>query len=255
MSPTELTIPRQFCGPPDSANGGWTSGALAQIVTADRSDGDTPWPTAEVTLRTPPPLDVPLTAGPAEDGRTLLHRDDMLVAEARLVDDDLAPVDPVDPEQARAAMTSYAGLRRHPFPTCFTCGPERAEGDGLRIFPGPVAGTDRVASTWTPHASTQDEASATDGIPRAGLPVAWAALDCPGGWATDIDNRPMVLGRITARIDALPVIGEEHVVVGQVLSAEGRRTTTATTLYDADGRVVGRAQHVWIEIDPATFGR
>ena len=50
----------------------------------------------------------------------------------------------------------------------------------------------------------------------------------------------MVLGRMTARVDALPVVGEEHVVVGQARGHDGRKTFTASTLYDADGRVVGR---------------
>ena len=53
-------------------------------------------------------------------------------------------------------MLGYPGLGNHPFPTCFACGPDRAEGDGLRIFPGPVGGAsgDRgyVASLWVPHA-------------------------------------------------------------------------------------------------------
>ena len=49
----------------------------------------------------------------------------------------------------------------------------------------------------------------------------------------------MVLARMTARVDALPVVGEEHVVVGLGRGSEGRKTFTAATLYDSDGRVVG----------------
>ena len=64
----------------------------------------------------------------------------------------------------------------------------------------------------------------------------------------------MVLGRITARIDALPVVGEEHVVVGENRGSQGRKTSSATTMYDAAGRVVATAEHVWIGVDPATFG-
>ena len=93
-----------------------------------------------------------------------------------------------------------------------------------------------------------------DSVPRASLPVTWAALDCVGGWAGDLTERLMVLGRITAQVDALPAIGEPHVLVGQRLGADGRKTMTAATLYDSDDRIVARAEHVWIAVDPATFG-
>jgi hypothetical protein len=62
-----------------------------------------------------------------------------------------------------------------------------------------------------------------------------------------------VLGRMTAVVDDLPVIGEPHVVVGEHRGTEGRRTSTAATLYDADGRIVGRAEHTWVSVDPALF--
>ena len=49
------------------------------------------------------------------------------------------------------------------------------------------------------------------------------------------------------------MIGEEHVVVGQDRGHDGRKTFTAATLYDADGRVVAIAEHVWVAVDPADF--
>ena len=58
---------------------------------------------------------------------------------------------------------------------------------------------------------------------------------------------------MTARIDTLPVVGEEHVVVGHFRGRDGRKTHTASTLYDADGRVVATAEHTWIQVDPAQF--
>ena len=63
----------------------------------------------------------------------------------------------------------------------------------------------------------------------------------------------MVLAGMTAHVDTLPVIGEEHVLVGLACGREGRKTFTASTLYDADGRVVARAEHVWVAIDPTAF--
>jgi len=83
--------------------------------------------------------------------------------------------------------------------------------------------------------------------------VTWAALDCVGGWAGDLEERLMVLAEMTSRLDSLPVIGEEHVVVGMGRRREGRKTWTSSTMYDADGRVVASAEHLWIAVDPAAF--
>jgi predicted amidohydrolase len=58
---------------------------------------------------------------------------------------------------------------------------------------------------------------------------------------------------MTAWIDALPELGEEHVVVGLARGQEDRKTYTGSALYDADGRVVGRAEHLWVAVDPADF--
>ncbi len=63
----------------------------------------------------------------------------------------------------------------------------------------------------------------------------------------------MVLGQMTAIIDELPVQGEQHVVTGEHRGSEGRKTFTASTLHDSDGRIVGRAEHVWVTVDPARF--
>ena len=156
-----------------------------------------------------------------------------------------------------AATSSYPGHTFHPFPTCFACGTAREEGDGLRIFPGAVgegAAGHRIAAPWTPQSSLHEDWHAyVDEHPRASVAATWAALDCIGGWAGDLTERLMVLGRMTARIDALPVVGEPHVVVGEARGDEGRKTFTATTLYDADGRVVGTAEHLWVRVDPAAF--
>lgn len=245
MPVPDLIVPSRFCGPPSSGNGGWTAGALAALV-----DAGEPWPSIAVSLRKPPPLDTPMPVT-RRDGGTEAGHGEHLVARAEVVDTDVVVVDPVDVERARAAEATYSGHTFHPFPTCFACGTGRAEGDGLRIFPGQVEadseGGTRTAATWTPDASVAGD----DG--RATLPVTWAALDCVGGWAGDLEERMMVLGRMTARVDALPVLGEEHVVVGLNRGREGRKTWTAATLYDADGRVVARAEHTWVAVNPSAF--
>ena len=250
---TELLVPRRFNGPAASANGGWTAGTLAGLLhDADHAAG---WPAVTVTLRRPPPLDVPV---PVVDG--VAADEEGPVAAAEVVAAEPEPVEEVTAADAAAARSSYAGLGAHPFPTCFACGPERAEDDGLRIFPGRVAddseGRVRVASTWTPHPShAEDWHTYVDDHRRASLGVTWASLDCVGGWAGGLTERPMVLGRMTARVDTLPVVGEPHVVVGGARGVEGRKTFTAATLYDSDGRVVAVAEHVWIAVDPEAFNR
>jgi hypothetical protein len=253
---TALIVPRRFCGPPASGNGGWTAGALAATLPHDADHGRS-WPAVTVTLRQPPPLDVELPVTDDDGGRVASY-DGRPVARARFADRDPDPVAPVAADEARAAEAAYPGFRSHPFPTCFACGTEREEGDGLRIFPGevsPQGETARSAATWTPHPSlAEDWHEYRDDVRHAALPVTWAALDCVGAWAADMADRPMVLGTMTARIDALPVIGEEHVVIGAARGQEGRKTFTAATLYDADARVVAVAEHVWVTVDPAAFG-
>jgi hypothetical protein len=234
---TELVVPHRFRGPARSGNGGWTAGALAGLL-----DGEALGRTVRVTLRQPPPLDTPMpvTGGTAHDAAGAV------VAVAEVVDDALTPVAAVDLDTAQAASASYAGLRGHPFPTCFACGTGREPGDGLRIFPGRVdddAGRVRVAAPWTPDPSLAPD----------WLAATWAALDCVGGWTSDLENRPVVLGRMTARVDALPEPGTAYVVVGGARGEDGRKVHTAATLYSSDGRLVGTAEHVWIAVDPAAF--
>lgn len=246
MSAT-LVLPRRFNGPARSANGGFTAGSLAERV-ADTEGG-----AVEVTLRRPPPLEVPLTVS-SVDGVTVLSEQDNRVAEAVPSSQAVEAVEAVPPNVAAEAMLRYPGLRAHPFPSCFACGPDREEGDGLRIFPGPI-GTDPgfVASLWVPQPGHAESTDLVDGVQRCGVATTWAALDCVGGWSEDLEGRPCVLGRMTARVDALPVVGDAHVVVGRHLGTDGRKSFTASTLYDSDGRVVGAARHTWIQVDPAVF--
>jgi hypothetical protein len=77
------------------------------------------------------------------------------------------------------------------------------------------------------------------------------SLDCPGGWTIDMVGRPAVLGRLTAAVDDQPQVGEPCVVMGRLLRQDGRKSVAATTLYDADGRILARAEAVWIELSAA----
>ncbi|HVE74531.1 MAG TPA: hypothetical protein VNA30_05505 [Mycobacteriales bacterium] len=230
MSATPLRIDARYSGPPVSANGGVTAGLLAERIAGEIPSGSA----VEVTLRRPPPLDTDLrvVGGQLLDG-------ELLIAEAVASDLDLAPMPAVSVEDAVAAASSYAGLTTHPFPGCFVCGTDREPPDGLGLRPGAVA-DGVVAAAWTPAAD---------------LPVMlWAALDCPGAWATDLAGRALVLGRITLR-QLGPVLRDQpHVVQGWVLGGEGRKTHTATALYDAAGSPRAIARATWFAVDVDKVG-
>jgi hypothetical protein len=237
-----LVVPSRFAGPPGSANGGWVSGRLAEL-----SGLGSLGRAVEVTLRHPPPLEVDLDVRTVDDALTTLGFGGAVIAEARAAELTGELVGPVDLTSAQAAMAGYAGAAHHPFPGCFVCGTDRPAPDGLGLRPGRLPDRpDTVATAWLPDASL----AGADGV----LPPAmvWAALDCPGGWSSDLVGRPMVLGRITAAVDALPAAGDRCVVVGRHLRDEGRKTFTVSTAYDGDGRVLGRAEALWIALRTPT---
>ncbi len=224
-----ITLPRRFCGPPDSANGGYTAGVVAQHV-----DGP-----AEVTLRRPPPLEQPL-ALERDAQRAVLRDGDELVAEATPTTIDLDIRAPVTLEQADEAARSspFRDTTTHPFPTCFTCGPARAAGDGLRLFAGRVPGTDSFAVPWTPDDTAEE--------------IVWAALDCPSSAVIYLDDShplPHVLGRIAARIDRRPEPGNPHVIMSWPLDQSGRKVLSASGIFDTDARLCAVARATWIRLD------
>ena len=236
-----LTIPDRFNGPAGSAHGGWAAGQLAARVLGVDEVGL--GRAAQVTLRQPLPLGSRQRVSPAADAGVVLTFGGAIIAEATPVELDVAPVDPVCPGLATEAMTRYAGLIQHPYPTCFACGTTRPDRDGLGLRPGPLPDRPGTTATmWVPDASLVGPED--DTVTAAAV---WAALDCPGGWAVEIPGRPLLLGRITAQVDALPRVGEHCVVMGAVLAREGRKVHSATTAYDGDGRALARATAIWIE--------
>jgi hypothetical protein len=229
-----VTIPGRFNGPPGSANGGYACGVVAAAI----------GPAAHVRLALPPPLDVPLRRERAEDGAVRLLRDDAVIAEGRPAVPDAAPA-PQPPPSAEAAERASAGYQgrdpeRHPFPTCFVCGPLRAAGDGLRVFPGPL-GDGRLACTWRPG-----DDLAADGVVD---PVfAWAALDCPSGHACIPPGTRTVLASMTAAIEAPVHAGRAYVLTAWPLGSEGRKHRAASAMHGPGGERVARAEALWITL-------
>jgi hypothetical protein len=240
-----ITIPARFSGPPGTANGGYTCGRLAAHVRSD---------VVQVTLLRPTPLETELVVR-ADGPAMLLVGTDGVVARAEPGTLRGTPPAAVDPAAARSATERYRGRESHPFPTCFVCGTGRPAGDGLRLFAGPVDDGSirpaRVACTWQPDLSLADPTRRG----RVAAEYVWAALDCPGGWSSDIETRPLVLGAMTVHVSAAAATGVPCVVVGEHRGTAGRKTFAATALYDPDGTMLARAEQVWIEVDPAVFGR
>lgn len=230
----ELMIDAGHCGPPESGNGGWTSGTLAASV---RTTPDLP--AVRVRLHSPPPLDRPMTVS-AEDGSQVLRDGTLVVATAWPAARPVAEgLEMVGLAAAAEAEARYEGLAEHPFATCFTCGTARSPQDALCLRPGPLEdGTGRYAARWTPYAAEPA--------------LVWAALDCPGGWSAGITGRPMVLGEMTCVIDALPQFGAEHIVVARQTGGAGRKHFSASALYTSGGQLLAIATATWIAVDPAS---
>ncbi|MGA8851863.1 MAG: hypothetical protein WB508_09095 [Aeromicrobium sp.] len=234
-----VTIEARFNGPAHSGNGGYVCGLIASQI-------DQAGPVTS-TLRLPPPLDVALSWESDQETVRLLTAGGALVGEAS--PGSFARDVPPAPtrEQAAAGEAAYPGHVGHPFSTCFTCGPDRSEGDGLRVFSGPIeSGSSTVAATWSPHSGLL---SADGGLATQ---IVWAAIDCAGGWSADFTLQPMVLGRMTAEILRMPEIGEPCTVVGRLDERSGRKVVTSTALH-AGTDLLAHSEQIWIEIDPATF--
>lgn len=220
MQSKTLLIDERFRGPESSANGGYTSGRIAELA------GEP----VRVTLRLPPPLGVPLAVGGGRvtDGGSL-------VAEYEPAEVELDLPDPPSFEEAvEAQRPDIHSL----FPHCFVCGVRRAPDEGLHIHPGPVGSGQLVAAPWVPRPDT----SAPEFV--------WCVLDCPGAYACGLTERgTLLLGRYAARVLRVPAPGERCVVAGWQLGDDGRKLDAGTALW-AGGELLGYARATWIEPRP-----
>lgn len=227
-----ITIHERFCGPAQIGNGGYVCGLLAQEIGG----------AAEVTLHRPAPLERTLSLSQAADGQVALHANGHLIAEARPARLELVVPLPPSYAEVEAASRRYGSLGEHPFPTCFVCGPQRVEGDGLRIFPGPMPEGNLFAASWVPDASLAGDAG------QVRPEFLWAALDCPGGVAAAAhDPRPILLGQLTARIDRPVRPNQRYVVIGWPISRNGRKHLAGTAVFNESGLLCAHARAVWIE--------
>jgi len=226
-----IVIERRFCGPPNSANGGYCSGLIAATTGAS----------VAVRLLKPPPLDVPLEVLEHGEGIVEVRQGEQLIAQTRSNRIPAPTLKPPTYVEAVRASQRYVGFAHHPFPTCFVCGPQRERGDGLRIFPGALEGQDAVAAPWV----ADESHAAADG--KVSPEFMWAALDCPGWLAVLKDARIALLGEFTVHIDRRVRVGDRCLVVGWRAGGSGRKHEAGTALYDEDGVLCGYGSAIWIE--------
>jgi hypothetical protein len=236
----QLVIERRFRGPPDSGQGGYSCGLVAERIDSD---------CATVTLRKPPPLERPLTIESDQSGARMLDGD-VLVAEGAADQLGLALPDPVSLDTAREASAHpFWDEHVHPFPGCFGCGPERNQHEAVAIWMGRI-GDHHTAGVWTP---AEDFAGDGGAVAKA---VVWAALDCPTATGA---NLPMdgvsVLGRLTCRLVAPITAGVPHTLVAWPIADDGRKHTGGAVIHTQDGELCAYSAGLWIELrDPATMG-
>lgn len=229
----EATISSRFNGPPTSGNGGYSCGVLAAHLAGP----------ARVRLHVPPPLDTALQVTYVEDGVVEMYDGKTLVASGSSTPLELdVPAAPSESE-AREAMDSFPYYEGHAFPTCFVCGPERPQHDGLELFTGRVPGNPSLwACLWQPSADLLDSSGT---IPPE---ILWSALDCPGYFAAmDGTLRPALLGELAGELHG-PVTGNDPMVVYAWPIGEDGRKFFGGTAIARDGVVLARARSTWIEL-------
>jgi hypothetical protein len=237
----QVVIERRFRGPPNSGQGGYSCGLVAEHIDA---------PSAAVSLRLPPPLERELHFEHGDDANVALLDGDALVAEGAPVDLALDAPDPVPLEQARTASAANRWLDRHPFPGCFGCGPQRSQDEAVAITVGPLDASDLFAGPWTPLAEFADEGGAV------AKRFVWAALDCPTAVpAVPLEAPASVLGRLTGRLIA-PIEPERpHTVVAWLIGHDGRKHRGGVAIHAPDGQLCAYAEGLWIELrDPSAMG-
>lgn len=229
----DVRVPNRFNGPPGFGNGGWSAALLGKHV----------GPEVEVTLKRPIPLDRDIQVIANASAGTLMDGD-VEIASARSAELDLDIPDAITFAEAARARASFTGYKAHPFPNCFVCGTGRGCGDGMCLFTGPLS-KGVVASSWVPPAEFADE----DG--NVAPELVCAALDCPGAWGF-IDrygiDTPVVLGRMTYRLDKPIQANGRYVVMGWAQGREGRKLYSGTAVFDEDETLCAAAGATWIQM-------
>lgn len=244
-----LTIAAKFRGPPDSGNGGYVAGAIAERF--PQRTHTNPNSAIEVTLRAPTPLDQPLSLELVGEDALRMTFAERLIAEAQQTQLSLDIPPPPSFAAALAAQQQSPsfikginplienGLGFHPI--CFCCGADVEPDKGLHVYAAPVDGFKGVAAAWRPHDALADDNGL---LSEATL---WAAMDCPGQFAFYADGiRTGMLGRMTGRVLQTVAADQNMVVIGWCIGVERSKHFAGTALFDEAGVLCGYSKQVWI---------
>jgi hypothetical protein len=227
---TIIRVASRFNGPPGSANGGYAAGLIAGAI------GES----VKVRLMRPPPLDSDLLVTRVNDSWEVRSADDVIaVATPTVVEADVP--EPVPYVEALGVSMHFTGFTTHAYPTCFVCGPAREHDDGLRIFPGRVPGTNTVAAPWLPGQGLDD------GHGKVRPEFVWAALDCPGYFAS-VSPAVALLGELAVHVDRRVHVDEPCVIMAWAIETKGRKHRVGTALVDEDGERCALGVATWIEL-------
>jgi hypothetical protein len=235
-----IYIDARFNGPPHAGNGGYAAGLIASTIGKN----------VAVRLLQLLPLNRNLSVAPRGGERWEVRDGDQLIATAATTSMQIDVPSPPSYLAAMEASKHYPGFTQQVFPGCFVCGPARQRDDGLRIFPGFVPGTGLVAAPWLPGATLDD------GTGKVKPEFIWAALDCPGYFASFNCGTPALLGQLSVHIDRLVHMDEPCVVIGWRILLEGRKCHAGTALFDEDGERCAVGVATWVErrVEPKASG-
>jgi hypothetical protein len=236
-----LRFDRRYNGPPDSANGGYACGLMAEAIS--QRSGQRDGQDIAVRLHHPPPLDTDLDlVFDTVSNKWHLLQGELLIAAAHSAHVHAhLPAHVPDYVQALDASVHFSGHAQHAYPTCFVCGTQRKHHDGLRIFAGKLAEANGVTAPWLPHAELGD----ATGKVRAEF--IWSALDCPGYFASVTPGHTALLGELAVHIHRRVHADEPCVIVGWPILIEGRKHKVGTALYDESGEQCALGVATWVE--------
>lgn len=244
MTTPSFTIDRRFCGPPQSSNGGYFCGMVAEHFST---------PVA-IRLKAPPPLNVPLTLEPDGD-RTRIRDDRQDIGIALQAGEPPEPSPFMSLDQARliSEQGRVDASINHPFPSCFVCGPNRDRADGMRVFTGPNADETLYAAHWFAEAAWASNGKTIDAR------YIWSAMDCPSSgpaFATVLDpesTKAYVLGTLEVHIEKDVPVGQDYVITCSLDEDTGKVYKTRVSLYGHQGTHYATGRAVWVQVPRSLF--
>ena len=232
-----ITIASAFNGPPTSGNGGYASGVLSRLFETPHT----------VRISAPIPLDTPL-AVTQQDNKLVAAAGEKPILTARPGGVTLTPPAAPSIEAAQKAGENPTYFGAGGVSTCFVCGRNRKDGDGLHIHCGRLGDKLEAAAVWTPHANFDD------GHGHVRPEYVWAALDCPGGFALPEIETTYLLGEMTAAIYQPILTGQPVIIQAWHEWSDGRKHFAGTALHAEDGTLLAQADTLWNELTPEQAG-